>query len=465
VQDRSLIATNFHVIDGAAEAKVEFPSGKTIAVNGFLIASPGYDLAILQLAERADVPPLQLRKEKPDLGAEVFTVGSPKGLAGSVSKGVVSAHRRWSDLKPFLGDSLDEFGYEPQSIWIQTDAAINSGNSGGPLVLETGDVVAVNTLASPASVGQNINFAVSVDHLADFLNKLPPRPLPFAELPASPKSRELMPTDDADATLAYWSRISKVVGQHMYEYQKLEIKAGLFKVSSNGPNQRGPGGKKAWETDPAYGKTEHERRSRLHRLAAQAGVPIAQAEQMTLNELRQSVNAAKSKDATERYEAKQRQTAFNGLPPEIAVIIAQQQRIKKKGSEEMGEVADLLGDRAAIANQAAHSLEAVASAGVNKAVVSFTIDLASAFRRYALACLSLQRVADLASEVGLTTDFEEALYQRDQSEKALAELRDVSGPELRARLNNLYGDRFGILGSLTDEQLKVFQGKRAPYDK
>ena len=110
VQDRSLIATNFHVIDGASEAKVEFPDGETITVTGFLVASPGYDLAILKLAEPAKATPMRLSDTKPDLGEEVFTVGSPKGLAGSVSKGVVSAHRRWSDLKPLLGEALVEFG-------------------------------------------------------------------------------------------------------------------------------------------------------------------------------------------------------------------------------------------------------------------------------------------------------------------------------------------------------------------
>jgi hypothetical protein len=459
VQDRSLIATNFHVIDGADEAKVEFPDGETISVKGFLVASPGYDLAILKLSEPAKAAPMRLCNSRPDLGEEVFTVGSPKGLAGSVSKGVVSAHRRWSELKPLLGDALDDFGYEPQSAWIQTDAAINNGNSGGPLVVETGEVVAVNTLASPASVGQNINFAVSVDHLTDFLNKLPNAPMPLTELPRSPKKRDLPKGDDAAATLAYWTGISKAVGNHLYAYQQLEIKAGLFRVSGKGVGAIGANRDNVWESDPKFGKTKYDRERRLYRMAEQAGVPIAEARRMTFDELRSKVTAAKSADANLREKHRRNQAMLKGLPPIVIAAISQREQGEKL-NKTFAEIEELMGSRADIANNAAHGLEAVPTAGANKAVVSFSTDLAAAFRRYALACGRLKTLSPLMKKGIANADFEDAIAQRNIAEQQLMELRDVTGGEIRTRLQNMYGVQFGPLAALTAEQLVIFDGKR-----
>jgi S1-C subfamily serine protease len=459
VQDRSLIATNFHVIDGADEAKVEFPDGETISVKGFLVASPGYDLAILKLSEPAKAAPMRLSNSRPDLGEEVFTVGSPKGLAGSVSKGVVSAHRRWSDLKPLLGSALGDFGYEPQSNWIQTDAAINNGNSGGPLVVETGEVVAVNTLASPASVGQNINFAVSVAHLTDFLDKLPNTSMPLAELPRSPKKRDLPKGDDAAATLVYWTGISKVVGNEMYAHKQLEIKAGLFQVSGKRVAAGNGNRDKAWEADPKFGKTQYDRERRLYRMAADAEVPIAEAQRLTFDELRRKGQAAKRADANQREKHRQNQAMLNGLPPIVIAAISQREQ-SEKINKTFAEIEELMGSRADLANTAARMLELVPPAGANKAVVSFSTDLAAAFRRYALACGRLKTLCPLIKKGTANADFDDALAQRSIAEQQLMELRDVAGGEIRTRLQNMYSVQFGPLAALTAEQLVIFDGKR-----
>jgi len=460
VLDRSLIATNFHVIDGADEAKVEFPNGETISVKGFLVASPGYDLAILKLSEPGKAAPMRLSSSRPDLGEEVFTVGSPKGLAGSVSKGVVSAHRRWSDLKPLLGSALEDFGYEPQSIWIQTDAAINNGNSGGPLVVETGEVVAVNTLASPASVGQNINFAVSVDHLTDFLDKLPNAPMPLAELPRSPKKRDLPKGGDAAVTLAYWTGISKEVGNHLYAYQQLEIKAGLFRVSGKGVGAIGANRDNVWESDPKFGKTKYDRERRLTRMALEAGVPFAEAQCMTFDELRMKVMLAKGADANLREENHRSQAMLNGLPPIVIAAISLQREQGEKLNKSFAEMEELMGSRADLANNAAHGLESVPTAGANKAVVSYSTDLAAAFRRHALVCGRLKTLCPLMKKGIANADFEDAIAQRNIVEQQLMELRDVAGGEIRTRLQNMYGVQFGPLAALTADQLVVFDGKR-----
>ena len=199
VKERSLIATNFHVIEGAKKAHVEFPNGATIDVSGFLIASPGYDLAVLRLASDAPAAPLKLRAGESDVGVDVFAVGNPQGLAGSVSKGVISARRRWEDLRPLLRDHLHDFGYELDGSWVQTDAAINGGNSGGPLCLADGTVIAINTLGVPAEIGQNLNFAIDASHLMHFLNRLPAKPRSLAAMPPSPAGKQPARTEPESA--------------------------------------------------------------------------------------------------------------------------------------------------------------------------------------------------------------------------------------------------------------------------
>jgi S1-C subfamily serine protease len=478
VHNRSLVATNFHVIDGAKEAKVEFQDGATSSVDGFFIASPGYDLAILQLSEPADVPPLRLSGTKPDLGAEVFTIGSPKGLAGSVSKGVVSAHRRWSDLKPLLGTLMQDFGYEPQSHWIQTDAAINSGNSGGPLVIETGEVVAVNTLASPATVGQNINFAVSVDHLVDFLDKLPARHMPLADLPRSTNKRDLPTEDDTLATLAYWTSMSKVLGTHLYQYQKLEVDAGRFELSAV-PAQPDPVEQKdpkasvadSYESPFAHLRSGQERaelRAKLENAAMngdEEAIAILRkadaAAAATRKAFRERGDAAakrrqKERDADPRYQAWRSQMMLKGLPPEVIAALGQSSQTEKLCQE----VEELLGNRAKIAGKAADNLEAIPVAGVNDAVVSFATDLTAALRRYSLACFRAQSACPLLRNRTPGPLFDEALANLDRTLQEVLDLRDVVGGELRTRLQNMYHKNFGPTVALSADQLVIFDGKR-----
>jgi len=234
VKERHLIATNFHVVDGAKKVCVEFPNGGTIDVGGFLIASPGYDLAVLQLVSDAPAPPLNLRANKSEIGVDVFAVGNPKGLAGSVSKGIISARRRWEDMRPLLRDHLHDFGYELDGSWVQTDAAINGGNSGGPLCLADGTVVAINTLSVPAEVGQNLNFAIDATHLVHFLDRLPVRSLPLASLPPSPTGRRaggVQPNTPKESRIPSEDE-TRVHGVAVVEkYMKLlcaKYKAGIF---------------------------------------------------------------------------------------------------------------------------------------------------------------------------------------------------------------------------------------------
>jgi S1-C subfamily serine protease len=136
------ILTSAHVVDGAREAEVTFSDGGEVSadVTG---RDPLSDLAVLRA--RGDVPPPVSRGDATQLrvGQLVVAVGSPLGLAGSVTAGVVSALGR--SLPTRSGRVIDEV--------IQTDAALNPGNSGGALADSTGRIVGVNTAVAGVGVG------------------------------------------------------------------------------------------------------------------------------------------------------------------------------------------------------------------------------------------------------------------------------------------------------------------------
>jgi serine protease Do len=135
------IATNYHVVEGAYRIVVMFSDGKT--ADAKLVGSvPIGDIAVLQVAVKwGDSDQLQV-------GDPVFAVGKPLGLGLSVSAGIVSA----------LNRNIMETPYDH---FIQTDAAINHGNSGGPLFNMQGEVVGMDTaIISPTTGSAGLGFAI-----------------------------------------------------------------------------------------------------------------------------------------------------------------------------------------------------------------------------------------------------------------------------------------------------------------
>lgn len=149
------VVTNFHVIQQAQTVQVTLQNGATVPAR-VAGADPLNDLAVLQV----DVPPNQLvpvtlgTSESLRVGQRVVAIGNPFGLERTLTTGVVSA----------LGRNLSTGNGRVLGEMIQTDAAINLGNSGGPLLDSRGRVIGVNTaIRSPDEGFVGIGFAVSVE--------------------------------------------------------------------------------------------------------------------------------------------------------------------------------------------------------------------------------------------------------------------------------------------------------------
>ena len=153
------VITNHHVVRGANTIELAFSDGSREAAE-VVGTSASYDLAVL-LVDRDDLTPVVLgESESVDVGDPVLAIGSPLGLEGTVTSGIVSALNR-----PVTAGGQGEQAFINA---LQTDAAINPGNSGGPLVDARGRVIGVNsaiaTLGFSGATGSiGLGFAIPID--------------------------------------------------------------------------------------------------------------------------------------------------------------------------------------------------------------------------------------------------------------------------------------------------------------
>ena len=130
------VVTNNHVVDHAKTVQVTLDDGRTLDAK-VIGKDPKTDLALLKINEGGNFPYVQLGKAAPRVGDWVVAIGNPFGLGGTVTAGIVSARGR-------------DIGAGPYDDFLQIDAPINKGNSGGPTFNVNGEVVGVNTaIASP----------------------------------------------------------------------------------------------------------------------------------------------------------------------------------------------------------------------------------------------------------------------------------------------------------------------------
>jgi serine protease Do len=144
------IVTNNHVIDNADEIDVVLSNGSVLAAK-LIGADTDVDLALLKVESRTPLTAVPWGDSNTaDVGQWVVAIGNPFGLGGTVTAGIISARNR--DIS---AGSFDDF--------IQTDAAINKGNSGGPLFNLKGEVIGVNTaIISPGEAGGSVGVGFSV---------------------------------------------------------------------------------------------------------------------------------------------------------------------------------------------------------------------------------------------------------------------------------------------------------------
>ncbi len=152
------IVTNDHVVDHATEVTVTTSDGKSMPAKVIGVDTKT-DLALLK-AQGADFPYVTFASHTPRVGDWVIAVGNPFGLGGTVTAGIVSARGR-------------DIGSGPYDDFLQIDAPVNHGNSGGPTFDAEGEVVGVNTaIFSPSGGSVGIGFAIASDVVKNVVQQL-----------------------------------------------------------------------------------------------------------------------------------------------------------------------------------------------------------------------------------------------------------------------------------------------------
>lgn len=177
VSEDGRILTNNHVVSDAGQTGISITLNDGRELDAQVIATdPEHDLAVLQAEGADDLPAAELADSGDvHVGDQVLAVGSPGGLQGTVTSGVVSAVNRKVSEESEPRSPFRRSADEPQNYRaIQTDAALNEGNSGGPLFNSDGQVIGINFLIySPSSSGNvGLGFAIPSNDARTFLDQV-----------------------------------------------------------------------------------------------------------------------------------------------------------------------------------------------------------------------------------------------------------------------------------------------------
>src|SRR5882724_609421 len=155
LSDDGKILTNFHVVSGTNQVEVALTDGSRLKAN-ILVRDRQNDLALIQIKHSKKLPVLKLGdSDRLQVGQKVLAIGNPFGFSGTLTTGIVSS----------LGRDIPTENNQTLEGMIQTDASINSGNSGGPLLDSQGNVVGINTAIYGANGGGSvgIGFAMPIN--------------------------------------------------------------------------------------------------------------------------------------------------------------------------------------------------------------------------------------------------------------------------------------------------------------
>ena len=150
------VATNYHVIVGAAKVHVNLVGRETAySIQSIVATDEQHDLALLKVADLNSSPLPLGNSNTVQTGETIYVIGNPEGLEGTFSKGIVSGIRR-----------------DGTNIWIQIDAPISPGSSGGAVLNSSGQVIGIATAGHRGRDAQNLNFAVPSNYLKALLSEV-----------------------------------------------------------------------------------------------------------------------------------------------------------------------------------------------------------------------------------------------------------------------------------------------------
>ncbi|MBX7168251.1 MAG: trypsin-like peptidase domain-containing protein [Pirellulales bacterium] len=178
IDPSGIVATNYHVVEDAVEARVLFNDGTRYGIEGYLALAPESDLVLLQLnGTPPNMKALELAAAEPRKAGKVYALGHPQDNEFVVTDGIVSRIATTAQLpedsQAFLnGRQINR----AENVWIAHTAQISPGNSGGPLIDETGSVIGVNTWHEGST---NLAYAVGVAHLRELRGHLFAAPEPL----------------------------------------------------------------------------------------------------------------------------------------------------------------------------------------------------------------------------------------------------------------------------------------------
>ena len=156
------VLTNYHVVGNATQVEVTLHNKRTYKAE-VIGRDRGHDLAVVKIDAPGVVPAVLGDSKNLQVGQKTFAIGNPFGLAGTMTRGIISSLR---PIRSPEGSYIEEA--------IQTDAAINPGNSGGPLLNSHGEVIGINSLIATGGSNQSagIGFAIPINVAKAVLNDL-----------------------------------------------------------------------------------------------------------------------------------------------------------------------------------------------------------------------------------------------------------------------------------------------------